>query len=143
MGPDVHFQLTYRWAVEEGFGHEEAERVAAADVGYDELYPARRSLTNITRHFAPWAWLWSCHYLRRAIRLDDLVLLGWALHCAQDAVAHGTLGEKHLLLRARLGRDPDSWAGAPLGVKRRVEAVSRRRLACYRDTTGRSVRPRR
>lgn len=129
MGPDVHFRLTYGWALEEGLGPGTAEIVAAADVGFDEVFPARRSLGTLLRHFAPAAWVWSGIYLRQALRSGDPVLLGWALHCAQDAVAHGTLGEKHLLLRAGLGRDPDLWELAPPGVRRRVERVSRSRLA--------------
>lgn len=132
MGPDVHFRRTYDWATEEGFSADDAELIARADVGYDELYPARRSLRDISRHFAPMAWLWSRHYERRAALSGDLVLLGWALHCAQDAVAHGRLGQNHLLLRAGLRRNPDVWQTAPAGIRRRVEAVSRVLLRRYR-----------
>ena len=132
MGPEVHFRLTYGWAVEEGFTPALAERIARADVAFDARFPARASLVNITRHFAPSAWLWSRHYLARAIRVGSPELLGWSLHCAQDAVAHGTLGENHLLLRARIGRDPDAWEGAPEGIRRRVERVTRLRLRRYR-----------
>ena len=128
MGPDVHFRRTYALALEAGFGLDDAELVALADVGFDERYPARRSLVNITRHFAPWAWLWSEYYLHRAMRDRDLVALGWSLHTAQDAIAHGFLGEKHILLRLGLGRDPDVWEGAPSGVRRRIEATTRARL---------------
>jgi hypothetical protein len=132
MGPDVHFGRTYDWATEEEFSPSDAELVARADVGYDGLYPARRSLLNISRHFAPTAWLWARHYERRAARAGDLVLLGWALHCAQDAVAHGRLGQNHLLLRAGLRHNPDVWDQAPAGIRRRVEAVSRARLRRFR-----------
>ena len=131
MGPDVHFRLTYDLARAGGFSAADAELVARANVGFDQLYPARRSFATMSRHFAPAAWCWSAHYLRRALRTHDLVLLGWSLHCAQDAVAHGTLGERHLLARAGLGRDPDSWPGAPAGIRRRVENVTRRRLARF------------
>jgi hypothetical protein len=135
MGPDVHFRRTYDWARDEGFGHKDAELLAQADVGYDELYPARRSLADVTRHFAPSAWLWSDHYLRRAMRAGDLVLLGWALHCAQDAVAHGRLGQSHILLRLGLGRDPDLWDLAPPGVRLRIESATRDRLRRYLAAT--------
>jgi hypothetical protein len=137
MGPDVHYRRTYAWALEEGFSAGDAERVARADAGYDELFPARRSLANITRHFSPGAWLWSAHYRIRAERYGDIVLLGWALHCAQDAVAHGRLGQNHMLLRLGLGRDPDVWDRAPEGVRRRVEAVSRALLRRYSRATAR------
>lgn len=137
MGPDVHYRRTYVWAFEEGFSAVDAERVARADGGYDALFPARRPLTNITRHFAPAAWLWSAHYRRRAERHGDLALLGWALHCAQDAVAHGRLGQNHILLEMGLRRDPDVWDSAPEGVRRRVEAVSRAVLRRYSRATAR------
>jgi hypothetical protein len=131
MGPDVHFKRTYDWALDEGFDSGAAELVARSNGGYDELFPARRSIREITRHFAPTAWLWSWHYLVRAVRTGDLVLLGWALHCAQDAVAHGRLGQNHLLFRLRLRRHPDVWDEAPAGVRRRIEAVTRARLRRY------------
>lgn len=135
MGPEVHMKLTYGWALEEGFEPHEAEAIARADVRLDALYPGRK-LANIPRHFAPAAWWWSRRYLREAVRRRDLELLGQALHCAQDAVAHGSLGENHLLLRAGIGRDPDQWGIAPYGIKRRIEAVTRDRMRRYRASTG-------
>lgn len=131
MGPEVHLRLTRVWAAEEGFSEGEAEAVAEADVLFDLHYPARRSLLNITRHFAPTAWLWSERYLREATLRRDLTMLGFALHTAQDAIAHGRFGEKHLLLRAGWGRDPDVWELAPPGVRRRIETTTRRRLRRY------------
>jgi hypothetical protein len=128
MGPEVHMRRTYAWAVEAGFDHAEAEVIARADVEYDATFPARRSAVNITRHFAPTAWLWSAHYFRKARTTRDLRLLGWALHTAQDAIAHGTLGERHLLDHAGLGRNPDHWEIAPAGIQRRIERVTRDRL---------------
>lgn len=128
MGPEVHMRRTYLWAREEGFSHVDAECIARADVDFDHRYPARRSLGNLSRHFAPTAWLWSRRYFRRAVRERDLTMLGYAIHCAQDAVAHGRLGQKHLQQRAGLGRDPDDWELAPAGVRRRIEAITRRLL---------------
>lgn len=132
MGPDVHLRLTKGWALEEGFSEADAESIAMADVSYDLHYPARASFANITRHFAPSAWWWSARYLQRALDQSDLQMLGFALHTAQDAVAHGRFGEKHLLLRAGWGRDPDVWALAPESVRRRVEAATRKRLRRYK-----------
>lgn len=131
MGPEVHLRLTRLWAAEEGFSEGEAEAVARADALYDVHYPARRSLLNITRHFAPTAWLWSERYLHEGMRRRDLTMLGFALHTAQDAVAHGRFGQKHLLLRAGWGPDPDVWSLAPLSVQRRIESTTRRRLRRY------------
>jgi hypothetical protein len=60
--------------------------------------------------------------------MQDLMFLGYALHAAQDAIAHGAVGEKHLLMRSGLGRDPDDWEAAPAGVRRRIERATRDRL---------------
>ncbi len=139
MGPEVHFHLTRRWALEEGFSAPEADLIASADVSYDVRYPASASLLNITRHFSPMAWLWSERYLRQAARGRDLRLLGWALHAAQDAVAHGRLGHRHLMLRAGWGRDPDVWELAQPSVRRRIETTTRRRLRRYRRRAGQTT----
>ena len=139
MGPTVHVVLTRTWARESGFSSEEAEIIAQSDLAFDARYPARASLANITRHFAPWAWLWSRHYFRRAVGTRDLVSLGYALHCAQDAVAHGSLGENHLLADVGLRREPDSWDAAPSGIRSRIERVSRMRLLRYRQRADRPV----
>jgi hypothetical protein len=136
MGPEVHLRRTHAWALDEGFTPAEAEMIARFDLGYDSRYPARRSVKNITRHFAPMAWLWSRYYLRRAVATNDLMMLGYALHTAQDAVSHGTLGERHLLQHARLGRHPDVWDIAPSGIKRRIERVSRTRLRRFLAARG-------
>ena len=136
MGPTVHLVLTRTWARECGFSGEDAEIIAQSDLAFDARYPARQSLANITRHFAPWAWVWSGSYFRRAVGTRDLVMLGYALHCAQDAVAHGTLGENHLLANVGLRREPDSWDAAPPGIKSRIERVSRERLVRYRRLAG-------
>lgn len=134
MGPEVHLRLTRAWAREEGYSAEDAEAIARADLAFDMRYPARASLTNITRHFAPTAWWWSRRHLRAAISMRDITELGFALHCAQDAVAHGRLGEKHLLLRTGWGRDPDVWELATANVKRRIEQATRVRLRQYLES---------
>lgn len=136
MGPTVHLIKTRAWARESGFSSGEAEVIAQSDLAFDARFRARGSLLNLTRHFAPSAWLWSRSYFRRAVGTRDLVMLGYALHCAQDAVAHGTLGENHLLADVGLRREPDSWDAAPPGIKMRIERVSRDRLLRYRRLTG-------
>jgi hypothetical protein len=136
MGPEVHLRRTHAWALDEGFDAAAAELIARSDLGYDVRYPARRSVKNITRHFAPTAWMWSRYYMSRAIATNDLMMLGYALHTAQDAVSHGTLGERHLLNHARLGRHPDVWDIAPRGIKRRLERVTRIRLRRFRAARG-------
>lgn len=135
MGPAVHLTLTRTWCLEEGYLPEEAEAVAVADYAFDSRFPARVSLANITRHFAPTAWLWSRRYFTLACRFRDLEMLGYAIHCAQDAVSHGTLGEGHLLAYAGLRREPDSWDAAPPRTRARIERVTRSRLRRYRSGT--------
>lgn len=136
MGPSVHFERTYRWAWDEGYPPSAAERVASADVEFDARFPARRRLVNVTRHFAPAAWWWSARYFRKAVQAGSLELLGWSLHCAQDAVAHGVLGQRHALWRVRLGRNPDSWEAAPETVRVRIETVTRTRLRRFAGLSG-------
>ncbi len=136
MGPKVHLTLTRQWAIEEGFSEREAELIARADIGFDTRYPARASFENITRHFAPTVWVWSARYLKRAARWGDLMLLGYALHCAQDGVAHGRIGTRHLSALAFKRANPDAWETSPVGVQRRTEAVTRERLRRYRALAG-------
>jgi hypothetical protein len=89
---EVHYVLTKRWAMEAGFSEEDAEQVAAADVAVDALYPTRE-WRNIGYHFA---WLGAHRrakrLFRQAVSTGDLVALGRALHCKQDALAHGAIG---------------------------------------------------
>jgi hypothetical protein len=132
MGPQVHLTLTRAWAIEEGFSGPEADLIARADIGFDTRYPARASLLNITRHFAPTAWLWSARYLALAANWGDLMMLGYALHCAQDGVAHGRLGTRHLVQTTGLRPNPDVWETSPAGVRRRTEAVTRDRLRRFK-----------
>ncbi len=132
MGPHVHHKLTRAWAMEEGFSEREAELIARADIGFDRRYPARASFVNITRHFAPTAWLWSARYLALAMDWGDLMMLGYALHCAQDGVAHGRIGTRHIVQAMGLRPDPDVWETSPAGVMRRTEAITRDRLRRFR-----------
>lgn len=132
MGPYVHFELTHDWAEEAGLG-DIAERVARADVDFDWQYPARGSLFNLTRHFAPWTYVWAAVYARRALETHSPEHLGWALHCLQDALSHGVLGLAHVRHRLGLSRDPDDWSAAPERTRRRIGDQSRRLLARYRQ----------
>jgi hypothetical protein len=136
MGPRVHLTLTRRWAIDEGFTQDEAELIARANVTFDSRFPARSSLGNMSRHFAPTAWLWSAWYLGRARRWRDPLLLGYALHCAQDGVAHGRMGTRHLSALAFKRASPDMWEEASAGVQRRTEQVTRARLQRYRRQMG-------
>jgi len=131
VGPFVHFDLTRDWAREAGFG-DDAEAIAFADIAVDAEYPARSAVTNFTRHFAPWAYVWVGHHFRTAVRERSLESLGRALHSAQDAPSHGFFGLAHLRFNAGLGRDPDAWELAPERVRLRIRNRSLSLLRRYR-----------
>ncbi len=131
MGPLVHFELTRDWACDAGLG-DVADTIARADVSVDYDFPALGSPGNLTRHFAPWAYIWVYLYLRRAIRTRSPEALGRALHAAQDAVAHGVFGLAHIRHNLGWGRDPDDWQGAPERIRARIGRRSRRILEAYR-----------
>ncbi|MHB1340812.1 MAG: hypothetical protein ACYC77_02210 [Coriobacteriia bacterium] len=135
MGPVVHFELTRLWAEQAGLG-DIAERIARANVGVDWDRPARGSIGNMSLHFAPTAHLWAARYLSRALRERSPAYLGCALHCAQDAVAHGVLGMGHLRYMAGLARNPDDWDGAPERVRTTIERRSMKMLRRYAAGTG-------
>lgn len=128
--PRVHHRLTERWALEEGLDPASAKAAGIADVHVDLLWPGTRWWT---RHFNPTASLfWAPYYLVRAIRDGSPTLLGYALHCKQDAIGHGLLGLAHI--RARLGlldRDPDDWALMPAQIQAAIELASRRMIRRY------------
>lgn len=130
MGPDVHFRMTRDWADDAGLAAQ-AEMIARADVGVDWDHPARGSLGNMSRHFGLTARLWSAWYLSRALARRSPDDLGRALHCAQDAIAHGALGLGHLRFMAGAHRNPDDWDAAPERVRRAIERRSREMLARY------------
>jgi hypothetical protein len=127
MDREVHYEFTRRWAVQEGFTEDDAELVAASDWAVDDLYNVHESWHNKGYHFA---WLGA---YRRAKRLSaeaseegDLRKLGVALHCLQDAVAHGNLG--HLYHWDGI----DRWNARSPRVRARIEGRSRSMLAAYR-----------
>ncbi len=133
MGPYVHYTLTRRWAEQAGLG-DVAERIARADVGFDTRYPGNGSLLNMTRHFAPWTYVWEFVYARRALRTHSPEYLGWALHCLQDTAAHGVvLGLGHMRHRLGLRPSPDDWSRASQRTRRQITEGSRRLLARYRE----------
>jgi len=131
VGPYVHFYLTRDWAREAGFG-DAADRIALADITVDAENPARRSIGDFTRHFAPWAYLWVRYHFRAAVRERSLESLGRALHSAQDAPSHGVVGLAHIRYNLGLGRDPDDWDVAPERVRNRIRERSLRLLRRYR-----------
>ncbi len=147
MNGEVHYDLTRRWALEEGFTAEEAERIAAADWACDAKY-----ITTLADKRYHWPIFGSpvvaLRRFRAAVASGDLVLLGEALHALQDTVGHGVLGHVwHWPGIDRLEHRTPQFA-------QRLERRSRRMLASYRrrreallaaqlenDSSSRTARP--
>jgi hypothetical protein len=122
---EVHYELTKLWAIEEGFSEEDAEKIAEADWAVDRVHHVRE-WRNKGYHFA---WLGATRRARRllsrAIEERDLVPLGEALHCVQDAIGHGVIG--HVWHWDGI----DRWNRRSEGVRARIERRSRSILAAY------------
>jgi hypothetical protein len=121
----VHYDLTKRWAVEEGFPPEEAERIAAADWACDARY-----ITTFADKRYHWPIFGSpvvaFRRSRAAAATGDLELLGEALHALQDTIGHGVHGHVwHWPGIDRLEHRSERFA-------RRLERHSRAMLADYR-----------
>jgi len=129
MDRGVHYELTRIWALEAGFSPDEATAIAAADWDVDRVHNVYASWHNKGYHFA---WLGASRraksLLERAIAGRDLVLLGEALHCSQDAIGHGQLG--HLVHWDGI----DRWDERSERVRRRIERRSREMLARYHQS---------
>jgi hypothetical protein len=123
----VHYDLTKRWAIEEGFSAEDAETIATADWAVDRVHDVHASWYNKGYHFA---WVGAYRRSRRlhaqAIADGDLVALGEALHCVQDAIAHGNVG--HIWHWDGI----DRWDRRSQRVRDRLEGASRGLLVDYR-----------
>lgn len=126
MNGHVHYGLTKRWAIEAGFEPADAEVIARADIDVDRVFSGH-VWRNKRYHFS---WLGarriSREWLEQAVTDADLVLLGRALHCAQDAVSHGWLG--HFVHWPGI----DLWERRRPAVQRRIESASRELLDAYR-----------
>lgn len=119
MDRGVHYDRTLQWAVETGFSAEDAETIAASDWAVDRVHHVRE-WKNKGYHFA-WlgAYRRARRLLSRAVDQGDLVSLGEALHCVQDAVGHGHLG--HLWHWKGI----DRWDRRSQRVRMRLESRSK------------------
>jgi len=101
--------------------------IAAADWNVDAVHDVH-VWANKGYHFA---WLGAKRRARRlfaaATRNGDLVALGEALHCTQDAIGHGFWG--HVVHWEGI----DRWERRGERVRRRLESRSRQLLAQYRS----------
>lgn len=129
MNGAVHYGLTRRWALEEGFTEDEAEVIARANVAVDREHSGNQ-WRNWGWHFGlAGAWLRARSLKRRAVETGSLELLGAALHCSQDTLAHGLLG--HVWHWDGI----DVWERRSERVRRRIESDTRAALADYRRAT--------
>jgi len=123
MNREVHYDFTKRWALEAGFSGPDAETIAQACWNVDAVHNVHE-WRNKGYHFA---WLGANRRARRlraqAAAGNDLVALGEALHCIQDAVGHGFWG--HIVHWDGI----DRWDRRGARVRRRLEARSRSALA--------------
>jgi hypothetical protein len=127
MNREVHYEFTRMWALECGFSVEEAELVGASDWDVDHIYDVHM-WRNKGYHFGLLGASWRAGQLhRRAVAERDLVLLGHALHCAQDSIAHGFWGH------VWHWRGIDRWESRGRRVRDRIERRSRAMLAGYRN----------
>lgn len=126
MNREVHYGFTKRWALEEGFSEADAETIAAACWNVDTIHNVYE-WRNKGYHFA----LLGAN--RRARRLaaharatGDLIALGEALHCVQDAIGHGFWG--HIVHWDGI----DRWERRGPRVREKIERRSRALLAAHR-----------
>ena len=124
----MHFERTGQWALQEGFSAQEARVIAQADWDVDKIHNVHE-WRNKGYHFA---WLGARRRAKRlfaqAVAQSDLVALGEALHCIQDAIGHGNLG--HVWHWDGI----DRWDQRSDRVRRELERRSRAMLARYRDS---------
>lgn len=127
MNREVHFDFTRRWAIEAGFSEEDAAAIAAACWNVDTVHNVYE-WRNKRYHFA---WLGANRLAKRlvkqAIETGDLVSLGEALHCIQDAMGHGFWG--HIVHWDGI----DRWERRGPRVRARIERRSRQALQRYLD----------
>ena len=127
MNAHVHYRLTRQWALDEGLPPDTAEAAASADLAVDREFPGSM-LRYKGWHFG---WFGARRKARRllaeAVRTSDPVLLGRALHCEQDAIAHGNLG--HIVHYSGI----DLWEKRSEPVRQRIETASREMIGAFRD----------
>ncbi len=125
MNREVHYDFTRRWALEAGFSDADAETVAQACWNVDAIHDVH-VWRNKGYHFA---WLGANRRARRllvqAVADGDLVALGEALHCIQDAEGHGFWG--HVVHWGGI----DRWDRRGPRVRHRIEHRSRVALAAH------------
>jgi len=124
---EVHYDFTKRWALEAGFSAEDAETIAGACWNVDTVHNVYE-WRNKGYHFALLgANCRARRLLSQARANNDLVALGEALHCIQDAVGHGFWG--HVVHWDGI----DRWERRGPRVRARLERRSRAALEHHRS----------
>ena len=132
MNREVHHDFTKRWAIDAGFSEEDAQTIATACWNVDTVHNVYE-WRNKRYHFA---WLGANRLARRLLKQSidtgDLVSLGEALHCIQDAVGHGFWG--HIVHWDGI----DRWERRGPRVRERIERRSREALSAFRESVTRA-----
>ena len=114
MGPYVHRELTFKWAVAVGFSPEDASTISLACIDFD-----RKKWTKPWAHFRLFgANIVSRLILRSARKRRSEVLLGYSIHAAQDAIGHGWI------LPFTHRPELDDWAAAAPEIQERIERAT-------------------
>lgn len=125
MNREVHYDFTRQWAREEGFSEEDATVIAVACWNVDAIHSVYE-WRNKGYHFA---WLGANRRARRLLEFAsvhaDLVALGEALHCIQDAEGHGFWGHVYHW------NGIDRWERRGSRVRKRIERRSREAMVAY------------
>jgi len=125
---EVHYDFTKRWALEAGFSAEDAETIAVACWNVDSVHNVHE-WRNKGYHFALLgANRRARRLLSQSIATGNLIPLGEALHCVQDAIGHGVWG--HVVHWKGI----DRWECRGARVKTRIERASRSILTTFRST---------
>lgn len=129
MNAAVHHRMTREWARDAGFDERSSEIIGAACLKLDEA-----RISKPWCHFAllgafPVGWL----FFRAALASNNLVLLGFSLHCLQDGVGHGWIPPwRHV-------PELDDWRRLDPVRQAHLELKTRRCLASYAKRTAQGV----
>jgi RHS repeat-associated protein len=140
-GRIIHQGMTYKWARDIGFSHEEAKTIAYSDWQTDikEPYERGRHLNTNLSWFVlqELARTSQSQYARecksQAIKYMDLEILGRGLHSIQDEICHGKLYFFGKHIGEIFGYDPDKDFG--WGRWEETEAATKAYLTEYRVKT--------
>lgn len=133
MNGRVHETFTRRWAIAEGFSEYDADLIARANVTVD------RDHSGLLWHNKSWHSAWfgarrkSVRLIAHAHATGDLIALGQALHCIQDSIGHGVVGQ--FIHWPGI----DIWEKRSERIKRQLERETRETLRDFIAASGYEV----